>query len=233
VKKRIMFAYMGSFGLPICLFPFVIVYVIIIDPTWSGHPGYILGIILAPVGMLAGLIYSDIQRNIIPRCIVIRSLAALAVLGIFFYALLWLCEHQVFINNGWVLLPVAGPMLAAIVSEFVLRRRRMPQEAGLVHRPGLNGAEGSWARLKDDSRFMGVCIKRLREPFLIIGVILMLLTFIVPPLLSLLVTHSGFWFWHMVSVFVTIVALICISIGVIHIIVGSLIARAREKSSRS
>jgi hypothetical protein len=109
----------------------------------------------------------------------------------------------------------------------------MPQEAGLVHRPGLNGAEGSWARLKDDSRFMGVCIKRLREPFLIIGVILMLLTFIVPPLLSLIVTHSGFWFWHMVSVLVTIVALFCISIGVIHIIVGSLIARAREKSSRS
>ena len=69
---------------------------------------------------------------------------------------------------------------------------------------------------------------------MIIGVILMLLTFIPPLLLhSFLVKHIGVWITPMVSAFVTLIALICIFIGVLHIIVGGLIARARGKSSQS
>jgi hypothetical protein len=131
VGKRILFAYIGTFGLPMCVFPFVIVYLMIMDPLGTEHPYMIPEMVWAPIGMLAGLIYTDIRRHIIYYCIVFRSLAALVVFCVFVYGLEWLAEHHVFINKGWVL-SVAGPLLAAVVSEFVLRRRRMPQEVGFV-----------------------------------------------------------------------------------------------------
>ncbi len=112
--KRIAFVYFGAVLLPLLLLPLAFV------ETVGGHSVLFLGIFASPVGILAGCAYSDVRRHYQLIAIVVRTAAASMVL-LFLYFVLFQIEDVLpfFKNDGWILIPLAGPLFAGGVSEFI------------------------------------------------------------------------------------------------------------------
>jgi hypothetical protein len=120
MTNRIIFAYLGAIGLPLLLLP-----VAILSPM-SGHSIMNISIIFSPIGLLVGLCYSDIKRRYEIKAIVIRSTANL----ILFFTLLGLIASlseagiSTFLKiRGWILIPLATPLVTAIATNKILKSR--------------------------------------------------------------------------------------------------------------
>ena len=115
--KRVAFAYFGAVLLPLLLLPLAFV------ETVGGHSVLFLGIFASPAGSLAGCAYSDVRRHFQLRAIVGRTAAASIVLLVLYFVLFQIEDVLPFFkNDGWILIPLAGPLFAGGVSEFILLR---------------------------------------------------------------------------------------------------------------
>jgi hypothetical protein len=117
VLRRILFSYLGGVGVPLCLLPIGKI------DSMGGH--YILFIVLifCPIGLFAGLLYADIRRHVLIYYALIRSFFAVAILILLLILLGGLSEligGPFFKNDSWILLPILGPALCAVFSEFLL-----------------------------------------------------------------------------------------------------------------
>jgi len=120
--KRIAFASFGAVLLPLLLLPLAFV------ETVGGHSVLFLGIFASPVGILAGCAYSDVRRHFQPRAIVVRTAAASMVLLVLYFVLFQIEDVLPFFkNDGWILIPLAGPLFAGGVSEFILKEADGPK----------------------------------------------------------------------------------------------------------
>ena len=117
--RRLLFAYIGSIGLPFCLLPIAMIF------PMAGHSLMYVTVLSAPLGLISGLIYSDFRSLFTGMCILIRSLAAFIIFVVFIVVLLWLTQSSVnsplYSNNSWLLIPVIAPAFAALLSDFFLR----------------------------------------------------------------------------------------------------------------
>jgi hypothetical protein len=117
MTNRIIFAYLGAIGIPLLLLPVAAIY------TMGGHSLMYITIISSPIGLIAGLCYSDVKRKYQFKAIVIRSIASIIVF-IILLALIALsseAEISTFLKiHGWVLIPLTTPLITAIASNKIL-----------------------------------------------------------------------------------------------------------------
>ncbi len=111
--QRIASGYAGAVLLPLLLLPIALI------NTMGGHSLMYITVLGSPLGLLAGLIISDRKRHLAPQMILLRTSIALVV------AVAWIAliaSAPFFVNNGWILIPLGGPLIAAVVSGLFLRR---------------------------------------------------------------------------------------------------------------
>ena len=116
MTNRIIFAYLGAFGLPLLLLPLAVI------NTMGGHSLMYVSIFSSPVGLIAALSYSDIRRQYETKTIMIRSAASLVIFMLFFVLIAILSEAGIstFLKNqGWILMILVGPLIAAIATEKI------------------------------------------------------------------------------------------------------------------
>ena len=121
--NRTKMAYIGAIGLPVLLLPLAAMF------TMSGHSLMFIGILSAPIGLIAALSYSDIKRQYKATAIVVRSTVALMVYVLIFTFVVFISKANTspfLINHGWVLILLTSPFLAAIVTEIIMLKSVQP-----------------------------------------------------------------------------------------------------------
>ena len=114
--QRILFSYIGAILFPIILLP------IAIFNTMGGHSLMITVAFSSPLGLLSGLLFSDFRRRFKGVAIFVRTLVSLILFAGYFFVLANIKISPFFINSGWLLIPVGGPLFVAVISEFVLKK---------------------------------------------------------------------------------------------------------------
>lgn len=120
MTNRIAFAYLGAIGLPLLLLPVVIIY------AMGGHSLIYLSVYSSPVGLLAGLSYSDVRRQYETKAILIRSTAGLIVFIVSLALILFVSEAEIFPflkNQGWILIVLVVPLITATATSKILASR--------------------------------------------------------------------------------------------------------------
>jgi hypothetical protein len=120
MTNRIIFAYLGAIGLPLLLLPIAIL------STMGGHSIMYISIVFSPIGLIAGLCYSDIKRRYEVKAIVIRSTASLIILFILLGLIASLSEAGIstFLKiHGWILIPLVTPLITATATNKILKSR--------------------------------------------------------------------------------------------------------------
>ena len=96
----------------------------------GGHSVLFLGIFASPVGILAGCAYSDVRRHFQLRAIVGRTIAAFIFLLVLYLVLFQFEAVLPFLkNDGWILIPLLGPLFAGGASEYILKEAERPSVA--------------------------------------------------------------------------------------------------------
>jgi hypothetical protein len=116
MKTRIIFGYFGAILFPIVLLPLAAF------QTMNGHSLLYLGIFGSPVGFLGCIAYSDVRRRFSWKAILIRTFAALIIVVAFVLVIAQIKISPFFINKGWILIVLVGPMLSAWATEFMLKK---------------------------------------------------------------------------------------------------------------
>jgi hypothetical protein len=114
--QRILFSYIGAILFPIIFFP------IAMFNTMGGHSLIIVVVFSSSVGLLSGLIYSDFRRRFKGIAIFVRALVSLILFVGYFFVLANVEVSPFFMNYGWLLIPIGGPLFVAVISEFVLKK---------------------------------------------------------------------------------------------------------------
>jgi ACR3 family arsenite efflux pump ArsB len=86
-----------------------------------------VSIFSSPVGLIAALSYSDAKRQYKTQAIVIRSTVSLVVFIVIFALIAFLSETEVspFLKNqGWIVIVLAAPLLAALTTEKIMLRQK-------------------------------------------------------------------------------------------------------------
>jgi hypothetical protein len=120
MTERVIFAYLGAFGLPLVLLP-----ISMID-TMGGHSLMHISFFASPIGLLGALSYCDVKRRYKNEAIIIRSLSSLLVYVAVFVLIATVSESglsQYLQNQGWVLIVVLAPLAAAAVTNKILVTR--------------------------------------------------------------------------------------------------------------
>jgi voltage-gated potassium channel Kch len=129
MTNRIAFAYGGAIGLPLLLLSVAIIY------TMGGHSLMYLSVYSSPIGLLAGLSYSDVRRQYETKAILIRSAASVIVFIVSFALILFISEAEIspFVKNqGWILIVLVVPLITATATSKILASRiqKKPRLAG-------------------------------------------------------------------------------------------------------
>jgi ATP/ADP translocase len=117
MTKRIIFAYLGAFGLALLLLPVAML------NTMGGHSLMYLCVYSSPIGLLAALSYSDFRRQYQAKTIIIRSLSSIIVYIAFFALIAFLSMAGIapFLkNHGWILIVLIAPLITAITTNGIL-----------------------------------------------------------------------------------------------------------------
>jgi len=120
MTNRIVFAYVGAIGLPLLLLPVAMIY------TMGGHSLMYLSVYSSPIGLLAGLSYSDVRRQYETKAILIRSTASLIVFIASSALILFVSEAEIspFLKNeGWILIVLVAPLITATTTSKILASR--------------------------------------------------------------------------------------------------------------
>jgi hypothetical protein len=114
--RRIAFAYVGAILLLLILLPIAVI------ETMGGHSLMFITLFGAPAGAVLGLIVADRRMHLSGRAIGLRTLVAVGVfLG--WSILAWSLRGNPFVvNKGWILIPIPGPLIAAVLSSSVAVR---------------------------------------------------------------------------------------------------------------
>ena len=121
--NRTKMAYIGAIGLPVLLLPLAAMF------TIGGHSLMFISILSAPIGLIAALSYSDVKRQYKATAIVVRSTVALMVYALTFAFVVFISKANTspfLINQGWVLILLTSPFLAAIVTEKIMLKSVQP-----------------------------------------------------------------------------------------------------------
>jgi len=115
--KRIFLSYLGTLLILICFLP--------VAATWpmGGHSSLYLIVFGSPIGITVGLCYSDLRQRYFPTATIVRSIVGLLVAVLIVVALFQIRVSPFWINQGFILIPVCAPLLAAIVSGLILASR--------------------------------------------------------------------------------------------------------------
>jgi uncharacterized membrane protein (DUF485 family) len=114
--ERIMYAYLGAFGLSLLLLPFAMIDIM------GGHSLMYVSLYSSPIGLLIALSYSDAKRQYESKTILIRSLSGLVVYIVFLVLIAFLSEagtSPFLKNQGWILVVVFGPLITAIATNRI------------------------------------------------------------------------------------------------------------------
>jgi len=115
--KRIRLSYMGAFLIIVCLrSPW----------TMAGHSLMYLTVFGLPIGITAGLFYSDFRQRYLPTATLIRTLAGFLVVMLVVLLVSRIRVSPFWVYHGWVLIPLCAPLVAAITSGLILATRVKP-----------------------------------------------------------------------------------------------------------
>jgi hypothetical protein len=120
--NRILFAYLGAIGLPLLLLPLAMI------ETMGGHSLMYVSLFSSPIGLIAAMAYSDKKRHFNHGETITRSALAVAVYILTFLLILLLSEINIssFLKNqGWILVVVLAPLLAALSTENVMAKKQI------------------------------------------------------------------------------------------------------------
>jgi len=118
--NRIKYAYLGALGLPILLLPTAAVF------TMGGHSFMFISVLGSPLGLIGGLYYSDKKRNFQQTANYIRSISGFVVYILTVIIIAKICDlssSPFLTNQGWVVIPVISPLLAAVLTERLLKSK--------------------------------------------------------------------------------------------------------------
>jgi hypothetical protein len=119
--KRILLAYVGAIVLPICFL------LLAFTSTMGGHSLMYSVLFGSPIGIAAALWYSDTRQRYLPLAALLRSFVGLLLVVSMILVLSRIDVSPFWTNAGWVLIPVCGPWLAAVISGLILTARvRLP-----------------------------------------------------------------------------------------------------------
>ena len=126
IITRLLIAYAGAAGLSLSFLPLASIF------TMGGHSLMFVMMLASPVGVVVAISYADSRRGFQPATICLRSGVALIVLILTVAGIAQIQVSPFFINDGWLLVPVAAPLLSAGISEFVCKKS-LPQNLGQEH----------------------------------------------------------------------------------------------------
>lgn len=82
-------------------------------------------ILIAPIGLLAGLVFDDIKKQYQCKALVFRNLLAFVFILIFITLIGLLSKVGVYRNNGYLLVPLLLPAVIALLSDLVLKDNKV------------------------------------------------------------------------------------------------------------
>jgi hypothetical protein len=116
VGRRIAFAYCGAILVPLVLLPIGVI------NNMAGHALLYITVSGSPAGTLLGLGLADTRAGLPTTKIVVRTLVAIVAVVAWIVWVASLQSTPFLMNNGWTLIPVGGPLVAALVSATVKAR---------------------------------------------------------------------------------------------------------------
>lgn len=87
-----------------------------------------------PIGILAGLVYSDVEMGISPIYIVTRSAISLVLIVLFVVGIGLLKFTPFLKNKGYLMIPLLVPFLVSFLSGLVFYRPRTESNEGVHER---------------------------------------------------------------------------------------------------
>ena len=121
VKRRIAYSYAGM------LIPGIVFLAFASAATMGGHSLLYLIVMVCPLGLLTGLVLSDIRRNVRATSIITRTLFA-ATISIVLILIMGGALEIFFGSAGYLLVPVVLPVLVASVSDLIGRREKATRD---------------------------------------------------------------------------------------------------------
>jgi MFS-type transporter involved in bile tolerance (Atg22 family) len=89
----------------------------------GGHSLLLIVVFSSPLGILGGLLLSDVRRRFKSPAIIVRTVVSLILFAGYFFFLISIRPLSPFLmNNGWLLIPIGGPIFVAVISEFLLKK---------------------------------------------------------------------------------------------------------------
>jgi len=114
--ERIVFSYVGACLLPLALMPVAFSF------TMAGHSFMYVVMYSCPVGLLGGLVISD-RRQRYGFCRIVGRLFVSLFVFLAFVAVIGFANlFPLLTNKGWLLLPIAGPIVVVSVSQLLFTR---------------------------------------------------------------------------------------------------------------
>jgi len=119
--NRTLFAYIGMILCLLVLVPFAAAL------TLGGHSLMYVIVFGGPIGLIAGLVYSDVKIGIRPVSIVIRVGISLVLIFLFVAAVSLLKFTPFLKNKGYIVIPLFVPFLVSVLSGLFLYKRKTEQ----------------------------------------------------------------------------------------------------------
>jgi peptidoglycan/LPS O-acetylase OafA/YrhL len=116
--ERTLAAYAGALLIPVLLLPLAYF------DTMGGHSLMFIVLLGVSAGVAAGLVVSDLRRQLDPPAVIVRAVVAVLALLACVAAIALLRDTRFLENRGWALVPVCAPAIAALLSGLVLRGAR-------------------------------------------------------------------------------------------------------------
>ena len=84
-------------------------------------------VLIAPIGLIAGLIYDDIKQHYQWKAVLIRNIFACSIIIAFIIIIGFVSSKVGFKNKGYLSIPLLLPVVIAVLSNLISRSNKVSQ----------------------------------------------------------------------------------------------------------